>query len=271
MTYTFGDNLATGRRAWELGHQIADAADRLGKTPALDVRPEDADVVYTLYGWWRFVVRSSRAYWLAWENGYSVESLPLVRNILDHTVSMMWLHDGGELALTVVWNAGETHRNKLIRNVVDTGWHTAKDLETTSSPLALIPTPDENDPTYPAYQKLLGEFTHVDQLMAAYGRSTDYPVYRTLSAYSHASAQSANRYLEMKDGQVGVRLEPQRTDSHGPIIHIAMALIQAGDVISSCLARDPLRQLLERAARDIGLGAPELLRAARKKALPTNP
>ncbi|WP_449065596.1 DUF5677 domain-containing protein [Planomonospora algeriensis] len=246
---------------------LVEKAEEIHRPGAVVVQPQDELVFYVLYGWWRFINRSAVAFWRLHDGGFPIEGLPLVRNILDHTYSMMWLRDAGPAGVTVLGGVELEKRRKLINNVKQE-WKTLEDFD--ASTLPPITVPAEGDPGYDAYCTMLGEFKNFSNLITAYGRGDAYPVYRVLSNYSHAGTQTAEAYLEpLQDGKYELQAMPRTSGSHGPIIHTTIALIQAGDVMSGLMDGDPMRKLLKQAANDIGLGTPELLRDARKKPLPS--
>ncbi|WP_333744988.1 DUF5677 domain-containing protein [Streptomyces ardesiacus] len=58
-------------------------------------------------GWWQFANRTAQALLSLYDQGYTVEAAPLMRNLLGHSYAMNWLADSGEpavMALTDYWN-----------------------------------------------------------------------------------------------------------------------------------------------------------------------
>ncbi|MEU8251848.1 DUF5677 domain-containing protein [Nonomuraea sp. NPDC048916] len=267
MTFSFGDTPSTAKRARKLGELLANEAEQIGRSGGIDVLTDHAAVFYVLFGWWRYISQSARAFWMLSDAKLAAEGAPLVRNIFDHSFSVQWLYDTGGDGLIAIGGAELEKRKKLLEDLQKNGWQAFSQMTLASLPP--ITVPQAGDPEYARYVKLLGEFRNYADLVIAYGKADVYPVYRTLSSYAHATPQTAQLYVEeLPDGSHGVRDTARSSGSYASIIHTTICLVQAADVISVCIKGDPLRKVLEKATKDLGLTAPEYLRVTRKKPLP---
>lgn len=249
MTYKFGDNDATYRRAMKLAPQLIAQANASATAESLEVKSEHAAVFYIEYGWWRFTTRTAEAFLRLIEGGFTVEALPLMRNIIDHTYSMIWLADAGEEGLLALEQHTHDLRKKLLFHLDRTGW------EITDAP-GLMPSPElpaEGTPERKRYDRLRGELGNFADLVAAFGTPDMYPVYQHLSDYTHSGAYTANAYLhKADDGTVYLRPDA-KARSRADVIWATVCLIQAGKVVDEMLAGNPFRKLLDQAVRDLGL------------------
>ncbi|WP_328708670.1 DUF5677 domain-containing protein [Microbispora hainanensis] len=265
MEYVFNNNKRTAKRARVLGEKLVAAGERIGQSGSIEVLAEHQQVFYTLFGWWRLVNRSARVFWLLNDQGFTVETAPNVRSILEHTYSMMWLNDGGPIALVALAARAQEERSKMVGDLERTGWEVAQELDGNVPPTLTVPV--EGDPEYKQFTKLRGEVRTFGNLLAAYGRSDIYPVYRYLTNYAHARIASAEAYID-DDGAGTLSLrDVAKFTGYADVIATTLFLIQAGHVISPLIKGDPLRRDLERVANDVGMGAPELLRDTRTKPL----
>ncbi|WP_147269082.1 hypothetical protein [Sphaerisporangium album] len=263
--YEFGNNEQTAGRARALGVQLVKAADEVITSGGIVVDQDKEHLFYLLYGWWRMVNRSAAALWLLDDAGYTVESAPIVRNILEHTYSMVWLHDAGDPALTVVEVAAQEYRQKLLANMRRTNWRIVRDADIEILPPVGVPA--EGDPDHAIHVKLSGEFRMFDTLVVAYDRGDVYPVYRYLCSLSHATAFTANAYLERDGENISARGVAARA-GYADVIWTTVSLTQAGVIMSPLIGGDPLKRLLNRAAADLGVEAPSFLRDQRRAPLP---
>ncbi|MGS2645790.1 DUF5677 domain-containing protein [Streptosporangium sp. G12] len=263
MSFTYTNSKQTAKRARVLGALIADEGDKLGSPGNIEVFTEHQHLFYTMFGWWRFINRSARAFWqLTDEGDFSVEAAPLVRNILDHTYSMMWLHEAGQEGLVAMGAAMQASRTKMINNLKNAGWKAVEELDFDALPVSDAPI--EGDTNYPQHKKLVDEFTTFEKLLAAHGQESQYPVYRYLSNYSHATTHTAEAYLEEQvGGEVWLR-DTAKHAGYADVISTTVLLIQAGHIISMMIKSDPLRRVLEKAANDLAGLSPELLHFPRK-------
>ncbi|MGI5493223.1 DUF5677 domain-containing protein [Microtetraspora malaysiensis] len=266
MTYTFGNNAATLERARRLGKLLVDHADAIGEDGEIKVTMDNGEIFATLYGWWRLVNRSARALWLLADSGYTVESIPIMRNLFEHTIKLMWLKDNGRPGLNALAAYAEIKRSKQLEKLRTTGWSIADEIDTTTWQSAQVPA--EGTPERARHNTLLGELKNVNNFLVAYDRADFYPVYSYLSEHSHPSIHTANAYIQdLAGGHFQLRHTAERA-GYSDLLWATVCLIQAADMVSSVIVGDPLRRVVEEAAHDLGVGTPESLRGQRRTPFP---
>jgi hypothetical protein len=113
----FQDGEATAGRASAAIGIIASALDALGQAGSLsrtEVVPER--VFRIAYGWFAAVVRSSQLVALAHENGLGHACAATSRVVLQHTLALQWLIEGGDPAADAVEADGLRRAFDLVRN-----------------------------------------------------------------------------------------------------------------------------------------------------------
>lgn len=114
------------------------------------------------------------------------------------------------------------------------------------------------------YRTLMGEIGSFQERAKHFGPPDMYTVYRHLSEYTHAGVTTADKYAEqVGDGKFRLRTT-SRNLGYADAIWIAVSLIQAGHAISPMIVGDPLRKLLEQAAKDMGLISPKAIYPTRR-------
>ncbi|MGW0298139.1 DUF5677 domain-containing protein [Streptomyces anthocyanicus] len=249
MVYKFGPNEQCLRRCRAIVPVILRAADQV-TSQGVRVLYEHQNVVRPLMGWWQFTNRTAQALMSLYDQGYTVEAAPLMRNLLGHSYAMNWLADSGEpavVALTDYWNE---HRRKLAQNVNET-WNLPEPAPTPSPE----PIPFANPESEQIHKRLVGELKNFDTMVKAYGTADVYPVYRHQSAYSHTTGATADAFLIMDGDTLKFTTEPKggAADTTAERLWIPVALLQAAAAISPLLVGDPMKPTIDRAMRDLGL------------------
>lgn len=249
--YKFGDNKKTLRRAEAIAGVLIAEADQIASADqGVDVDRQHAVEFPTLFGWWRHINRTATALRTLVDAGHTIETTPLVRAILEHTYSMIWLADVGAAGIAVVEDSTWENRKKLIENLERANWKLPDGVSVGSRP-STIPAP--GTPAADWHSKIKGEFDSFDQMDTAFGNADMYPVYRNLCDYTHASAWTAFGYLEpLKDGSVALRFAADHK-GRANTIWTTVCLIQAGLIISPMISGDPLDKTLQSAIRDLGI------------------
>ncbi|TMR14069.1 hypothetical protein ETD86_29425 [Nonomuraea turkmeniaca] len=264
MTYALSQPKPAFRRAKHFGEELLAAGDRIVAAGVVPVLEPYWPIFPTAYGWWRFINHSARLLWQATNAGFSAEVTALTRNITDHTYSLAWLADVGEPGLAALEGAQYYAQSKIYEEAKEADWPLPDDAELRAAP---------QEPADPVearrHRAIMGEISHFGNLAKAFspdegpGNSL-YVVYRHLSDYTHAGPATAGRYAEPAGD--GLFRLTDRAVPPGPAdaIWTTVCLIQAGHIFSPMLTGDPLRDLLEKAANDMGLGTPERIAPRRK-------
>ncbi|MFD3780281.1 DUF5677 domain-containing protein [Streptomyces sp. NPDC058612] len=249
MVYKFGPNEQCLRRCQAVIPVILRAADEV-TNQGVRVPVEHQDVVRPLMGWWQFTNRTAKALVSLYDQGYTVEAAPLMRNLMGHAYAMNWLADTGVpavVALSAYWNE---HRRKLAKNV-DATWNLPEPVPVApAEPLVFANAESER-----MHKKLLGELANFDTLVVAYGTPDVYPVYRHQSAYSHTTGATADAFLVVDDGKLKFTTEPKggEADITAERLWIPVALLQAAAAISPLLVGNPMKPTIDKALGDLGL------------------
>jgi hypothetical protein len=262
MVYKFGPNERCLRRCRAVVPVILRAAEQV-TSQGVRVLFEHQDVVRPLMGWWQFTNRTAQALVSLYDQGYTVEAAPLMRNLLGHSYAMNWLADSGEpavVALTAYWNE---HRRKLAQNVNET-WNLPEPAPAPSEAPIVFANPESEQ----IHRRLVGELKNFDTMVKAYGTADVYPVYRHQSAYSHTTGATADAFLIVDDGKLKFTTEPKggEADITAERLWVPVALLQAAAAISPLLVGNPMKPTIEKAMSDLGL-PPTLLNLQRTRPL----
>jgi hypothetical protein len=262
MAYTFGPNDQCLKRCQAIVPVILEAVEKVTEQ-GVAVQAEHQAVVYPLMGWWQFTNRTAEALFLLYEQGFTVEAAPLMRNLVGHAYAMNWLADNGLPAVRALTSYWHEHRRKLADNI-NTTWNLPDPV--TIAPAEPTDFADEADEKL--HRKLVGELKNFDTMVRAYGTADVYPVYRHQSAYSHTTAATADAYLVVQDGQLKFSTTPKghESDITAERLWIPIALLQAAAAIDPLLTGNPMKRTIERTRRDLGLPS-SLLNLQRTKPL----
>ncbi|GLX05757.1 DUF5677 domain-containing protein [Microbispora sp. NBRC 16548] len=257
MTYEFGNNAGTRKRALPIAKKLIAEAEAL-VTRGLDVPVEDVALVRVLGGWWVHVNGLAADFVNRIEAGSTIQTTPSYRSIVEHVYKMIWLAQTGDDGLTVIdfvtWNG----RRKMIEEMVKQGhWPIPDGVEVGPVPDVDIRTlkPVKDDPIQGHLYRLWLEFENFNKITARFGEPSMYTVYRHLCDYTHPTAWTADSYTEDNgDGTFSIRLNPKPRGGGKPdVLWLPILLMQAGSVVSSKLKGDPFRPVVTRAARDYGV------------------
>ncbi|MDQ1051722.1 hypothetical protein QFZ76_009958 [Streptomyces sp. V4I2] len=249
MVYKFGPNEQCLRRCRAVIPVILQAAEKV-TVQGVRVPSERQTVVYPLMGWWQFTNRTAQALVSLYDQGYTIEAAPLMRNLMGHAYAMNWLADSGEPAVVALAEYWRQHKRKLARNVNET-WNLPEPV----TPSASDPPVFANHESEQIHKKLMGEIEKFDNMVKAYGTADVYPVYRHQSAYSHTTAATADAFLIMDEGKLKFTTEPKggEADIIMERLWVPVALLQAAAAISPLLAGNPMKSTIDKAMRDLGL------------------
>ncbi|WP_326728122.1 DUF5677 domain-containing protein [Streptomyces phaeochromogenes] len=249
MVYKFGPNEQCLRRCRAIVPVILRAAEEV-TIQGVRVLVEHQDVVRPLMGWWQFTNRTAQALVSLYDQGYTVEAAPLMRNLMGHAYAMNWLADNGVPAVVALTDYWREHRRKLAKNVNET-WNLPEPTPVPSAEPIVFANPESER----IHKKLCGELKNFDTMVTAYGTADVYPVYRHQSAYSHTTGATADAFLIMDDGKLKFTTEPKggEADVTAERLWIPVALLQAAAAISPMLTGHPMKSTIDKALGDLGL------------------
>ncbi|MEU4827719.1 DUF5677 domain-containing protein [Actinomadura sp. NPDC023710] len=261
MTYTFGNNPGTRRRALPIAKTLMAEAEAL-TVRGLDVLEEDLPLVRVLAGWWMHVNALAADFVKLVEGGSTIQTVPGYRSMAEHVYKMIWLARAGDDGLKVLsfntWN-----KRRLMIEELGESWELLDDVE-------VGPVPDidiralrsvKDDPVEGRLYRLWNQFEQFNKLTASFGHADMYTAYRLMCNYSHPTASTADAYTEASgDGTFAIRVKPKPLGGGDPeILHLPILLMQAGLVVSGKLQGDPFRRGVDKAARDYGIKVADLL------------
>lgn len=246
VAYKFGPNEQCLRRCRAIVPLLLTEADKV-VDKGVTVAVLDMPMMPMLMGWWQFTNRTAKAVVRLYDDGFSVEAAPLMRNLIGHAYAMNWLVDNGWPALRAIRAYSDEHRTKLANNVNAT-WNLLDPVTVETAPLEF-----EDEADKKLHKRLLGELANFGNLATAYGTPEIYPVYRHHSALSHTTAYTANPFVVEKDGKLYFATEPQDAEVLVERLWIPVALLQAANAISPYIEGHPMRKTIEKAMNDLGL------------------
>ncbi|MFP1628853.1 DUF5677 domain-containing protein [Streptomyces sp. 5K101] len=245
MTYAFRPDKRTAKRARAITpNLIQAAADAVND--GVEIPVEHIEVFPTMLGWWRFANRTAEGMLLLFDNGFSVEAMPMMRNLIGHAYAMHWLLDNGTDGMRALRAYTEENQRKLANDMNDF-WKLAEPVNADVTPVVFADAADEK-----LHKKLVGELDNFQNLLIAYGTPAMYPVYRHHSSYAHTTAHTASAYISERDGKLGYHSTAQH-DTVSDVVWVPVALIQAAKAISPLIKGDPMRKVVENAVRDLGV------------------
>lgn len=189
-------------------------------------RADAADIgaVSVAHGWMTRIMRTGRAALHLDREGYSHESPPLLRSMIEHAIGLRWLEDmrGDAFQVLVRMRADDTAR---LRDAQQTGW-TIGDDETQALLTAAIEI--ETDPHIDSLNNLKRTRHRADK----YELGVLYQMWLILTGDSHPSHASSRHYwVETDDLGHELFYEPVGPTFHVPstvvlIVHFALDIYQ---------------------------------------------
>lgn len=236
----FADDVETARRASEAIQVMVSALDAMDSTSGSVMAPGVSPRVFPIaYGWFAAAVRNSQLIALAHQHGLRHECAANARLILQHTLALQWLVEGGEPAAEAVEDAQHRQMHALIKEVVDTGWPVPAGLAMPSG----SPPPKKGH--------LAHEFDNFKAMCALYdGGPQLYVPYKLTSSNAHPSYTGAMAYLVPESGQLSTTAV---TDTYAHLVDSTRCLIQAGHAFAPLLADAAMVDAVRRAEAVLGM------------------
>jgi hypothetical protein len=236
----FEDDRATAERAIAAIRIIIGALDAIGEAESLTVTPNATPRMFPLaYGWFAAIVRTGQLIALAHENGLRHECAASARVILQHTLALQWLIEGGDPAVDAVETDGQRRAFDLVKELDDTGW---------PIPAALTMRPSTRPAKSGAFEH---QFDNFKAICALYdGGDQLYVPYRLQSGNAHPSYTGAMAYLVPETGKLSTTAV---TDTYAYLIDTTRCVIQAGHAFATLLADTFLATEITRAETTLGI------------------
>ena len=116
------DDEDTARRSVEAIRIIAAAMDTLGDAGSATAKPGTARVFPVAWGWFAYIVRCGSLISLAHQNGFRHECGPTSRVVIQYTLALQWLVEGGDAAVDAVERAAHISNAALSKELIRTEW-----------------------------------------------------------------------------------------------------------------------------------------------------
>ena len=236
----FKDDQVTAERATAAIRIVTAALDAIGGTGSLTRAPSATARVFPLaFGWFAAVVRSAQLVALAHENGLRHECAASARLVLQHTVALQWLIEGGDPAVDAVEANGHRRAFDLVKELADTGWPLPAGF--TMQPSARPPKGGALEHQFENFKAMCALYDGGDQL---------YVPYRVQSGNAHPSYIGAMAYLVPETGELSTTAI---TDSYAYLIDTTRCVIQAGHALVPLLVDTFLAEAVTRAEATLGI------------------
>lgn len=230
----FKDDQATAARAAAAIRIVVAALDAMGEAGSMTRAPgATSRVLPVAYGWFAAVVRSGQLVALAHEHGLRHECAANARLVLQHSLALQWLIEGGDLAVDAIEADGQRRAYDLVRELTDTGW--------------LLPAEFTLRPTTrpPKSGALEHQFDNFKDMCALYdGGGQQYVPYRVQSGNAHPSYIGAMAYIVPETGELSTTAV---TDSYVYLIDTARCVILASHTFALLLADPFLAEAINQA------------------------
>ncbi|HUC23187.1 MAG TPA: hypothetical protein VMA73_10820 [Streptosporangiaceae bacterium] len=241
QTNDFEDDPATAQRAVAAIGIIATALDGIANAgPSQPLTPTTTQRVFLLaYGWFASIVRTSELIALAHQNGLRHESAASSRVVLQHTLALQWLTEGGKPAADAVEADGKRRAHDLEKELTETGWPIPAGLTMQhSTKPAKVGTLEHQIDNFKAMCAL---YIGGDQL---------YVPYRLQSGYAHPSYVGAMAYLVPERAEMS---SAAVTDTYAYLLDTTRCLIQAGRAFAKLLVDNHLTNEVAKAEKTLGI------------------
>lgn len=236
----FRDDQATAERAAAAIRIITDALDALGKTGSASRTPKAVARVFPLaYGWFAAIVRNGQLIALAHENGLRHECASSARLVLQHTLALQWLIEGGDPAVDAVEADGQRRAFDLVKELDNTGW---------PLPDGFTLQPGTRPAESGALEEQFGNFKAMCALYA--GGDQQYVPFRVQSGNAHPSYIGAMAYIVPETGELSTTAV---TDSYVYLADTARCVILAGHAFAPLLTDTSLADAVGRAETALGI------------------
>lgn len=236
----FADDAQTAGRASEAIKVMVTALDALGSMDGPVMAPGVSPRVFPIaYGWFAAVVRNSQLIALAHQHGLRHECAANARLILQHTLALQWLVEGGEPAAETVEDAQHRQMHALVKEVVDTKWPVPAGLE----------APPGSPP--PKKGRLANDFDNFKDMCKLYdGGPQLYVPYKLTSSNAHPSYTGAMAYLVPETGELSTTAV---TDTYAHLVDSTRCLIQAGHIFAPLIIGTAMADAVVEAETALGM------------------
>lgn len=205
----------------------------------------DARASATAIAWTIRVLRTAEAVAALHRLGLGDTAAPLVRSVMEHAISMLWLVERRDDAVKAIEFGHRRHQRLLRASAARGGWDLAElDPEMETAPLDLAMEQPEDWPRLKSFEQRMDDPTF----------RACYAAYRVESALSHASYLSGAVYVE-DSNDVSFHWEPIVPPT--PLRVTAMFAVIAIEALTSLLEPgSSLEAAIEQSKGMLGLDAP---------------
>lgn len=242
----FNDDEDTARRATDAIDIIVAALDYMGVAGSVTRRPNTSDQVFALaYGWFATIVRNGQLVALAHKHGLRHECASNARLVLQHTLALQWIIEGGDAAFDAVVASAERHRYDLVKELVDTNW---------LLPAGFILQAGIKPPKGGALQE---QFDNFKAMCGLYdGGPQIYVPFRLESASAYPSYTSARAYINVTAAGAPEPSTTAVSDSFAFLVETGRCVIQGGHAFAPLLTDAALAEAVDKAEAAFGITVP---------------
>lgn len=236
------DDEGTARRSVEAIRIIAEAMDALGDAGSATAKSGTARVVPVAWGWFAYIVRCASLISLAHQNGFRHECGPTSRVVIQYTLALQWLIEGGDAAVDVVEKAEHISAGKLAKELADTEFPLPEGY-TLATPI--------DPPTKSG--ALHNQFDNFKDMCKLYQDGPQlYVPYKLQSSYIHPSYVAARAYADPDRPE---RLSTRAvTDTFANLVDTTRCIIQAALALAELLEDSVLSDATAEAQKAWGAG-----------------
>jgi hypothetical protein len=249
MTFAYQPNEKTAKRVRAIVPKLIAGAEEALNVRSLASDEMPSSVFAVLVGWWRFTNRTAEALLNLYDAGFTVEAVPLMRNLVGHAYAINWMADNGEDGYKALLEESYGSRRKLLKDLRDAKWQLSESVDIGEAPDFGFASEEEKK----RHGRLVGELHNFNNMVTAYGTPIMYSLYRDLSAFSHTTDRTAAAFAEFDEEHRVTVHDTSRHDRLADFCWMPVPLLQAASVMSPLLKGNPMKKQIGEACRDLGL------------------
>jgi hypothetical protein len=215
-------------------------------TAEIEMRRKDVNVGLLMFGLAKAAVRTSAAALALWRQGFELEAAPQVRLVFELGVKAQWVYHHRNEGFDAMVSVGARGTKRLAKQALDAGFSVPEDVLADLASDVRPRTAASNK--LESFEKVCGDVRASDNL---------YLIYRTLSSYSHAGSQLAQRFLDLDEEGKLKPASPPSLGFTGEAWTLGVGLVYASRAFDEWCMTKPRKRALRAAAQR--LGVPPLL------------
>jgi hypothetical protein len=206
-------------------------------TAEIEMRRKDVNVGLLMFGLAKAAVRTSAAALTLWRQGFELEAAPQVRLVFELGVKAQWVYHHRNEGFDAMLSAGTRGTRLLAKQALDAGFSVPDGVLDVLASDVRPRTAASNK--LESFEKVCGDLRASDSL---------YLVYRTLSSYSHAGSQLAQRFLDLDEEGELKPASPPSLGFTGEAWTLGVGLVYSGRAFDEWCMTKPRKRALRTAA-----------------------